>query len=170
MAIKTKQQLKDYWDANINTNGTNSLNGSELNTGGVDIIDSMAMGTDIVPVEYNFNKVSNVSFDDSGFTEINQLKVPNTVGVYELKLSLTFSLHSTTKSSIIGFSNDGGANWFDFSIESKDQSDVHPFFYAFPKHYAAAGEIWLKVRGKVENGGGTANVTFCDLIIEKKKN
>ena len=47
MAILTRQELRDYWAAQINTNGTNSITGQKLNTGGIDIIDSMAMGTEL---------------------------------------------------------------------------------------------------------------------------
>lgn len=48
MAIKTKQELRDYWNTNINTNAANAITGSKHNVGGIDIIDSMAMGADPV--------------------------------------------------------------------------------------------------------------------------
>lgn len=47
MAIKTKQELRDYWNANISANDANAITGSKHNVGGIDIIDSMAMGTDV---------------------------------------------------------------------------------------------------------------------------
>ena len=48
MAIKTKQELLDYWYANLIQNSQNSITGQKLNAGGVDIIDSMTFNADIV--------------------------------------------------------------------------------------------------------------------------
>jgi len=48
MAIKTKEELRTYWNASISTNGVQSITGHVMNTGGIDIIDSMAMSTDLV--------------------------------------------------------------------------------------------------------------------------
>ena len=42
MARKTKAQVKTYWNGNINTNSAQSITGSVMNSGGVDIIDSVA--------------------------------------------------------------------------------------------------------------------------------
>ena len=50
MAIKTKEELRDYWNSQLNTNGSNAITGQKLNVGGVDIVDSMAMSTDIADV------------------------------------------------------------------------------------------------------------------------
>lgn len=49
MAILTRQQLRDYWNTNINTNGAQAITGQSMNVGGIDVIDSMAMGTDVSP-------------------------------------------------------------------------------------------------------------------------
>jgi hypothetical protein len=42
MAIKTKQQLRDYANTNINTNGNNEITGADMNTMEIDEIDSLA--------------------------------------------------------------------------------------------------------------------------------
>lgn len=39
----TKQQLLDYWNANINTNGIEAITGAIMNTGGVEIINAMQL-------------------------------------------------------------------------------------------------------------------------------
>ena len=38
---KTRDELRQYWGNNISSNGTQSITGSIMNTGGVDIIDSI---------------------------------------------------------------------------------------------------------------------------------
>jgi len=43
MAVKTRQELKDYADANINTNGVQGITGEKLNTLEIDEIDSFAL-------------------------------------------------------------------------------------------------------------------------------
>lgn len=48
MAIKTKTELRTYWNSAISTNGSQAITGSVMNVGGIDIIDSMAMGTEVV--------------------------------------------------------------------------------------------------------------------------
>jgi len=46
MAVKTRQELLDYWNSKIIQNSNQAITGQIMNQGGVDIIDSMAMGTD----------------------------------------------------------------------------------------------------------------------------
>ena len=68
MAILTRQQLRDYWNTYINTNGAQAITGQLQNKGGIDIIDSMALpselGTGLMnwkgewsQQEYNLNDV-----------------------------------------------------------------------------------------------------------------
>ena len=53
MAVKTKTQLRDYANANINSNGTQGITGAELNTLNIDEIDSFAMEQDAGKVKYS---------------------------------------------------------------------------------------------------------------------
>lgn len=47
MSVKTKQQLRDYANANVNTNGVNAITGAVMNTMNIDEIDSFAMEADV---------------------------------------------------------------------------------------------------------------------------
>jgi hypothetical protein len=53
MSIQTKEQLRGYWDYNLNTNGQNSITGALLNGGGNNIVDSMEMRSYAFPLTGN---------------------------------------------------------------------------------------------------------------------
>ena len=56
MSVKTRQELRDYANSNINTNGVQGITGAALNKMEIDEIDSFAMITDVgldEKVKYN---------------------------------------------------------------------------------------------------------------------
>ena len=72
MAIKTRDELKAFWNAYIKTNGVQGITGGNMNIGGVDIIDSMGMATDIGGVQWKNIWLENTTYFIDEMSRENQ--------------------------------------------------------------------------------------------------
>lgn len=121
---------------------------------------------------YYFSKVSGVSTTSSVYTQLNRLTViapPS--GVYEYKFSMTWNYNNTTKSAYFRFSTDGGVTWNEVRKEAKDVTDNYPAYYAFPVQFTQIGadNIDLIVEYRTETDGDVLNVSYMDIVVERKQ-
>jgi hypothetical protein len=122
---------------------------------------------------YNFAKSTNVTITalntDDPWTTIGTVTMNGAQpGIYEYKISVTYTLDSTTTSAFLRFSTDGGATWNNFQAEPKDISDARAVFYSYPIEVTAQSDLKLDLQGAKELLGDTMVVTFADVIIDQK--
>jgi hypothetical protein len=169
---KTRKQLTDYANTYINTNGSQAITGSILNTMEVDIIEAMAMESEISGFKprYNFVKVTGVTVASvqPAYQEIARLNLTNVqAGTCEYKLSVAYNYNSTTKSVMFRFSLDSGTTWFEFSTEPKERHDESAFFYAFPKEILTSGTDHAFIMEASKESNDVFVIDFADLMFER---
>jgi len=105
---------------------------------------------------YDFNKT------------INTLTTPvRNAGVYEIKMSMTWSYSSTTRSAYFRWSVNNGA-WEEFYIEPKDSADRKAVTYMFPITTQTNDTITINFEGKCGNASDSLYVFFNTLVVERK--
>ncbi len=62
----TRDELRDYWNTYIDTNGVQGITGDLMNQGGISIIDSMAMEADVAPANFKIYDVVDTNFTAIG--------------------------------------------------------------------------------------------------------
>ena len=121
-----------------------------------------------VSTSYNYNKVSGISTTSSTYSVANSLLVEDAPeGVYEYKFIMTYNHSTTTKSAYFRFSLDGGTTWNEVRKEVKDVTDNIPVYYGFPVVHPG-GDIDLVIEYRTEVDGNVLNVSFIDIVVERK--
>lgn len=157
----------------IVSNSTNiASNTANINANYFDITDNQDRIADLESLTlYEFNKVSGISTTSAAYTEANRLTVTTPPsGVYEYSFSFTFNYGTTNKSAYFRFSTDGGTTWNEIRKEAKDVTDNIPLYYSFPVNFVQTGtdNIVLIVEYRVETAGDVLNVSYMDVIVERK--
>lgn len=183
-------RLANHWSSDVNVVG---LIGIDLayeditpneNAYGVDILVQQA----ILPVDwdvvahsastagtsspnplltYDYVKESAIVIADDNYETIAELITPTRdKGVYEYRMSMTYSLNSTNTSAYFRFSLDGGTTWTEFRTEPKDNTDSVPMYYSFPKPLPRE-VLQLMMQARKENAGDVLNIEFIDLMIAR---
>ena len=104
------------------------------------------------------------------YETVTQLTTPiSPIGVYELKLSMTYSLNSTNTSAFFRFSMDGGTTWNETRKEPKDNTDKLMVDYSFPFEQNANQVVDIVVQARKETAGDIMEIYFLDLVYEWKR-
>jgi hypothetical protein len=116
---------------------------------------------------YDFSKVSDVNDISSNYTTINILTTPyRNSGVYELKLSLTFTFDEISKSDYFRWRQDDG-DWNTSISEPSDKTDETMNAYFYPVVWTG-GPTTIEVQMKKETtNSGTLDVQFMDIIWQR---
>lgn len=171
----TKQQLLDWWNSQINTNGANAITGQKLNTGGVEIINAMALEGGGWEPYYVLDKRQDISVTEvyPAWQQVSELQylIVEGISTYEFKISLTYNYPVVNKSAYFRFSIDDGVTWSNFIKEPKDTTDELIVFYMFPKEYDLAGGIGntMLLEAAKESGVDDFEIHFSDIIVERVK-
>lgn len=120
--------------------------------------------------DYLFAKVSNVNIPDANWVPVVQLVTPPlSIGTYEFKLAFTWNLDSAIHSILFRFSTDGGTIWENWISEPSDITNNVPFSYFFPIDITASDTVMdLQFQSSLENAADDGNITFADIIFERK--
>ena len=120
---------------------------------------------------YKFTKVSGhvVASVNPAWEEVVRVEVAGApAGTYEYKISMTYTLNSTTTSAFVRFSIDNGVTWNEFRAEPKDVTDARAEYYAFPIVYSDTENLNLIIEASKEVGGDVMTIDFIDVIIDQK--
>ena len=142
---------------------------TDIKIGGTSTSRSAATLADIPVVIQNYNYVSETDILNIGATDTDLARLQlsgQPTGTYEVKLSLTYTFASTSKSAVFRFSLDAGVNWEEFSKEPKDTSDREALSYFFPLSTGGTIDVWLQ--GRKTGGTGALDVKFANIIVEQK--
>ena len=71
-------------------------------------------------------------------------------GIYELRMSMLYSLDNTTRSAYFRFSIDNGATWVEVAKEPKDTTDLTPMNY-WKVVTGISGTMNIIIQGRKEN-------------------
>ena len=102
------------------------------------------------------------------WTPVVSVAVPtHQAGIYEFKVSVSFTYETTTNSALLRFSTDGGSTWNEFRVEPKDIADVIPWTYFYPVNATENQGLSLEFEASKESAD-TMTVLFADVIIDQK--
>lgn len=102
------------------------------------------------------------------YTDVVSIATPvRSAGVYEYAISWRWSMTTISRSAHFQFSDDDGVTWHEMVEETKDVSDVHFMYYAYPKDDATVGIKHLKFQAKVEQSGDIVTISNASVIIKR---
>lgn len=116
---------------------------------------------------YDYVKDRDILDIPGTYTLVAVLDVPyREVGVYEFKMSMTYSFSSASTSMFYRWRVNGGV-WYEFSSEPKDKTDSISADYYYPIEHTG-GDFKVEVEMRKETAAGVLNVYFHDLVFERK--
>jgi len=121
-------------------------------------------------LRYEYNKVQDISIDTKypDFTPVNSVVMQQAdPGVYEVGVSIKWTLNTASSSGILRYSLDGGTTWYEAWEEPKDRTDDRHAYYAFPIEVTATQDIDFRVEMAKEASNPTMFVRFCDVFIKR---
>ena len=116
---------------------------------------------------YDFKKESGITIVDDTYQEVARLAVTRNAGLYQVAMSFTWTLNSTTQSGFFRWSIDGGVTFTEFQSEPKDITNKSAVYYAYPLNHDG-GVFDFIVQMRKENPADIMSVEFIDLIFESK--
>jgi len=169
----TKQELLDYWNANLNTNASNAITGQKLNQGGVEIINAMAFEAGTTPFAPQYDNIQAhetvITADAPDWQRILALSYTIAAGTttYEFKVSALYTFDDPHEPIHFRFSIDGGGEWNEFAIAAHDL----PFVYIFPQLNSHVADTTLEFVFEAARAAGHASamtIHEAALIVERK--
>ena len=137
------------------------------NTSAIGILNDRVDG---IPHDYYYNKTIGFVVPAETFVEAGRLTQVITAGTWEIKFSFTFDYNVSGKSAFFRFSIDGGATWTEeFRREIKYGTDHVPIYYSYPS-VLLDGQIDIIFQARKEAAGDMMNISFLDIILDKKLN
>ena len=123
--------------------------------------------TPFVPT-YDYDTASNVTVTNDVYQEVARLTTPSRpAGTYEVKLSMLYSLNSTTTSAYFRFSLDGGVSWTEVIEEPKDITDNRAkTLLLVDIHTLGIKDIVVQARKEV--AGDVMTISNLSVIYERK--
>ena len=116
---------------------------------------------------YHFTKVSDVNDISDIYTLVAELAVVDLPpGLYENKVTATWLLSVTNKSTYIRWRNNDGP-WTEHIKEPKDNTDLVPYTYFYPKLWNG-GPVHIQVEMRKEDAVGTLDLKYLDIILDRK--
>ena len=115
---------------------------------------------------YDFTDVKDYNDIGETYETIGELTTPSRVsGVYEIKLSLTYSYDVTNQSVFFRWQEDGG-DWNETQHEPNDKTDRTMTAYIYPEIFSG-GIKNIVFQMKKENSSGILDVQFLDIIFQR---
>ena len=117
---------------------------------------------------YDYIIHKDVTVIDNIYTEIAVLTTPTrAVGIYQITLSMLYTLNTTVRSGYFRFSLDAGGTWTEIRKEAKDINDITPSALSFPYSHPG-GIIDIKVEAKKEDTGDSLTLKQISVVFESK--
>lgn len=115
---------------------------------------------------YDYAKFSDVFNVADTWTAVGSLSatLPSD-GVYVLGMSSTWTYDSTTNAAMWRWRINGGT-WNENAQEPKDVNDTYTSYYAYPNPYVA-GALLVEVEAQKSAAGGTLDVQFLDIFVQR---
>ena len=116
---------------------------------------------------YNHAQVTGIDITDTTYVDINSLLLTDMLtGLYQVTLSVFFTLSDTNNSGYLRTSLDGGVSWLEMVQEAKDNSDT--IIQTYVTTLTASGTIDIRIEAKRENDLVDMHVVSNTIILERK--
>ena len=127
MAEKTKQELRDYADANLNTNGVKGITGASVNTMWNDAIDSFATQSEVdeISTPPSIETVSTSTYTVTGSNFISYDIILHVTRTATGTCTITINSDVISEDSFrIYIKDTGNANTYNITIETQGSETI----------------------------------------------
>ncbi len=133
-----------------------------------DLLSSRITVIEAAEKSYDYISEKDQSTTLDTFTELARLYIADRpTGVYEVKLSMTYTYSSTVRGAHAQWSLNGGSTWEAFRHEVNDVGDANYATYIFPYSHTS-GVIDIVLQYRSEQAGDIFDVQFVNIIFERK--
>lgn len=154
-------------EANITTNAADIgiLNDEQIvQDARLDLLEALGL---FAPV-FKYSAVKDITVVGDTYEEVNTLPIDVVAGIYEFKVSMIYTLDSTTTSAYFRCSPDNGVTWQEFRFEPKDNTDLMCEYHTEVMDYPG-GATTLIVQARKENANDILDIPSLYLIVERKE-